>query len=133
MLLIVTAGLLGELENPPLKTSCLIGDILLGSMLFFLKVLSTKLLSSEFKGGFLAAGVLALLKCSVTSPVLQQQQLALLIINRGRDTALWERRSSRRVGGGVRSSCAYPVFATLCNYALHAISGLLIQSLLSVG
>ena len=62
-----------------------------------------------------------------------QQQLALLIINRGRDTALWERRSSRRVGGGVRSSCAYPVFATLCNYALHAISGLLIQSLLSVG
>jgi len=61
------------------------------------------------------------------------QQLALLIINRGRDTALWERRSSRRVGGGVRSSCAYPVFATLCNYALHAISGLLIQSLLSVG
>jgi hypothetical protein len=38
---------------------------------------------------------------------------------------------------GVQDSrcCAYPVFATLCNYhdALHAISGLLIQSLLSVG
>ena len=32
VLLIVTAGLLGELEKPPLKTSCLIGDILLGSM-----------------------------------------------------------------------------------------------------
>jgi hypothetical protein len=63
----------------------------------------------------------------------QQQQLALLIINRGRDTALWERRSSRRGGGGVRSSCAYPVFANLCVYALLAISGLLIQSLLSVG
>ena len=32
VLLIVTACLLGELEKPPLKTSCLIGDILLGSM-----------------------------------------------------------------------------------------------------
>ncbi len=62
-----------------------------------------------------------------------EQQLALLIINRGRDTALLERRSSRQGGGAAQSSCAYPVFATLCNYALHAISGLLIQSLLSVG
>jgi hypothetical protein len=89
----------------------------------WLNILSMSL--KETGEGGLSSGVFLKNGCFNT-----QQQLALLIINRGRDTALWERRSSRRVGGGVRSSCAYPVFATLCNYA---ISGLLIQSLLSVG